>query len=147
MDPTEIILIHQLLGQYGHLVDAKAWDRFDELFVDDAVVDYTAVRAPRVFYGVEQIREFFRDANHPSAHHVTNIVVWEEKGDARVRSKFLVPYTRPSHTPKRWSGGDYDDIVVRTPAGWRFRRRVCTGRWQFTVAGADEDVQEHRQTW
>ena len=146
MDPGDIILIHQLLGLYGHVVDAAAWDRFEELFVADAELDYTGVRAPRVFHGVDDIREYFRGANHPSAHHVTNIVVLESDGDVRVTSKFLAPYTRSTHVPVRWFGGDYDDVVVRTPEGWRFRRRVCTSRWQFTP-GDQHDVPEHRRTW
>ena len=49
MDASDIIEIHQLLGLYGHVVDAAEWDRFDELFDADAVLDYTGVRAPRVF--------------------------------------------------------------------------------------------------
>ena len=51
MDASDIIEIHQLLGLYGHIVDAEEWDRFAELFEADAVLDYTGVRAPRVFYG------------------------------------------------------------------------------------------------
>jgi 3-phenylpropionate/cinnamic acid dioxygenase small subunit len=146
VDASDIIEIHQLLGLYGHLVDAKEWDRFAEVFEADAVLDYTGVRAPRVFSGLEEIRQYFRDANHPSAHHVTNIVVSEVAGEVRVKSKFLAPYTRATHDPLRWFGGDYDDVVVRTPAGWRFRRRVCTGRWQFTP-GEQEELPEHRRTW
>src|SRR5262249_7792681 len=132
MDPAEIILVHQLLGLYGHIVDAATWDRFGELFTDDAELDYTAVRAPKVFHGIDELRGYFQAGNHPSAHHVVNIVVWEEGGVVRAHSKFLAPFTRPTHVPLRWYGGDYEDVVVRTDAGWRFRRRVCTPRWQFT---------------
>jgi 3-phenylpropionate/cinnamic acid dioxygenase small subunit len=146
MDAADIIEIHQLLGLYGHVVDEGEWNRFDELFAPDAVLDYTGVRAPRVFHGVDEIREYFRDANHPSAHHVTNIVVVETDGEVHVRSKFFAPYTRPTHAPWRWYGGDYDDVVVRAAAGWRFRRRVCTSRWQYT-AGEQDEVPEHRRTW
>ena len=146
MEASDIIEIHQLLGLYGHVVDAGDWDRFDELFTADAALDYTAVRAPRVFRGVDEIREYFRDANHPSAHHVTNIVVFEAEGEVQVRSKFIAPYTRPTHDPSRWYGGDYEDVVVRTPAGWRFRQRVCRSRWQFTP-GEQESLAEHRRTW
>jgi 3-phenylpropionate/cinnamic acid dioxygenase small subunit len=146
VDAGAVIEIHQLLGHYGHVVDAAAWDRFDELFTADAVLDYTAVRAPRVLHGVEEIREYFRDANHPSAHHVTNVVVTEADGVVRVKSKFFAPYTRPSHEPKRWYGGDYDDVVVPTADGWRFSRRTCTGRWLLGPDDAD-DLPEHRRTW
>jgi 3-phenylpropionate/cinnamic acid dioxygenase small subunit len=146
VDAGTIIEIHQLLGHYGHVVDAAAWDRFEELFTVDAVLDYTAVRAPRVLHGIEEIRDYFRGANHPSAHHVTNIVVTESDGVVRVKSKFFAPYTRPSHEPKRWYGGDYDDVVVPTDDGWRFSRRTCTGRW---LLGPDDqdDLPEHRRTW
>jgi len=146
VDATEIIEIHQLLGYYGHLVDAAAWDRFDELFIADAVLDYTAVRAPRVFHGIEEIRDYFRGANHPSAHHVSNIVVTENDGVVRVKSKFFAPFTRPSHEPKRWYGGDYDDVVVPTPAGWRFSQRTCTGRWLLAPDQPD-DLALHRHTF
>jgi hypothetical protein len=146
VDASDIIEIHQLLGLYGHIVDAKEWDRFAELFVADAVLDYTGVRAPTVVHGVGEISGYFRDANHPSAHHVTNIVVTDVDGAVRVKSKFFAPYTRSTHDPLRWFGGDYDDVVVRTPGGWRFQRRVCTGRWQFTP-GEQEELPEHRRTW
>jgi 3-phenylpropionate/cinnamic acid dioxygenase small subunit len=146
MNATDIIEIHQLLGLYGHIVDAGEWDRFTELFEDDAVLDYTGVRAPRVFVGVAQIADYFRDANHPSAHHVTNIVVFERDGEVAVHSKFFAPYTRATHDPRRWYGGDYEDVVVRTDAGWRFRRRVCRSRWQFTP-GPQDELTEHRRTF
>ena len=60
MNATDIIEIHQLLGLYGHIVDAGEWDRFTELFEDDAVLDYTGVRAPRAFVGVAEIADYFR---------------------------------------------------------------------------------------
>ena len=65
--------------------------------------------------------------------------MYEEDGEVRVRSKLFVPYTRPTHEPKRWYGGDYDDVVVRSPAGWRFTKRTCTARWLFTADGPDAD--------
>jgi 3-phenylpropionate/cinnamic acid dioxygenase small subunit len=146
VDRADLIEIHQLLGLYGHVVDDGEWDRFDELFAPDAELDYTGVRAPRVLHGIEQIRDYFRQANHPSAHHVTNIVAVERDGEVHVRSKFFAPYTRSTHDVLRLYGGDYDDLVVRTSDGWRFRRRTCTSRWQLTF-GDDADRPEHRRTW
>ncbi|HVD29825.1 MAG TPA: nuclear transport factor 2 family protein [Mycobacteriales bacterium] len=141
----DLLMIHQLLAYYGHVVDDRYWARFDELFTPDATIDYTRAGAATVHSGLEEIRAFFADANHPSAHHVLNIVVTPSDGEVRVRSKFFVPYTRETHTPKRWFGGDYDDIVVRTDEGWRFVFRRCTGRWQFTTD--EEPVPPHRRTW
>jgi SnoaL-like domain len=149
VDALDLVLIHQLLGEYGHAIDSADWDRFAALFVPDAVLDYTAVRAPRVCTGIGEILDYFRDANHPAAHHVTNIVVLEIDGAVHVHSKFLAPFTRTTHTPYRWYGGDYSDTVVRTAEGtWQFSRKVCTPRWQFTAAPYDDgEIADHRRTF
>ena len=133
MDPMDIVLIEQLCAKYGHLVDAKAWDRFDELFTADAVADYTLVNVTKVMVGLDEIVEFFCVAKHPSAHHSSNVWVEPVGSDVTVKSKFWVPYTRDGHAPKRWYGGDYDDIVVHTSAGWRFARRACRERWRWAI--------------
>ena len=145
VDTAVIVQVTQLLNQYGHIVDALEWDRFDELFLPDATLDYRPVGASDLFAGVEAIKEYFRHANHPSAHHVVNIFVYERDGEIRVKSKFFVPFTRASHHPVRWYGGDYDDIVANTPDGWRFRHRTCTPRWQLTTV--EGDVPPLRHTW
>jgi len=132
VEPTDIVMIHQLLGLYGHILDAREWDRLPELFTPDAELDYTGVHAPKLYRGIPEIRGYFERANHPSAHHVTNIFVHRHDGDVVVKSKFFVPFTRASHEVHRWYGGDYDDVVVETPQGWRFRAKTCTERWQFT---------------
>ena len=79
------------------------------------------------------------------ANHCVNIYVAERDGVVYVTSKFFSPYTRETHNPKRWKGGDYLDIVEDTPAGWRFRSRICVARWQFTSGLQPEDVR--RRTW
>ena len=138
LDALDIIEIHQLLSFYGHLVDAKAWDRF-ELFLPGCEMDYTLVNAPRVFHSRDEIAEWFSGVNHPSAHHVVNIVVHEDPhGVVRVKSKFFVPFTRPSHAPLGWYGGDYDDVVERTPDGWRFAYRRCSARWRLAEGVAPD---------
>ena len=146
MDAADLVEIHQLLGRYGHAIDASDWDRFASLFVPDAVVDYTAVRAPKVLHGVDEILGYFRDANHPAAHHVTNIVVDEVGGEVRVHSKWHAPFTRSTHVPVRLAGGDYHDVVVKTADGWRFASKTCVQRWQLTPDGRP-DLPEHRHTY
>ena len=145
MQPADIMMINQLLALYGHIVDAAQWNRFDELFLPDAELDYTQAGADNVHRGIPAIQDFFRAVNHPSAHHCVNIYVAEHDGIVGVKSKFFVPYTRESHHPKRWKGGDYVDVVEETPNGWRFRSRVCVARWQFT-AGAEPEAM-NRRTW
>jgi len=63
------------------------------------------------------------DAN-PVAHHVTNIVVSEQDGQVTARSKFLG--IRKDGTV---GSGTYDDVIRRTPDGWRVAsRRVSLRR-------------------
>jgi 3-phenylpropionate/cinnamic acid dioxygenase small subunit len=146
MDTSDILEIHQLLARYGHAIDDRDWPEFTRLFVPDAVLDHTQVRAPQVLHGIDAILGYYRDANHPSAHHVTNIVVSEHGGVVRVRSKWFAPYTRAGHSPVRWAGGVYEDVVVHTTEGWKFSEKVCIGRWQHTPEGQG-DIAEHRRTY
>jgi 3-phenylpropionate/cinnamic acid dioxygenase small subunit len=146
MDTSDTLEIHQLLARYGHAVDDRDWPEFTSLFIPDAVLDHTQVRAPTVLHGIDAILEYYVGANHPSAHHVTNIVVAQTDGVVRVRSKWFSPYTRDSHTPVRWAGGVYRDVVVRTSQGWKFAEKVCIGCWQYTPDGQG-DVAEHRRTY
>ncbi len=149
LEGTDIILVHQLLGRYGHTIDHRDWDAFADLFVPDASIDYRGATSTTECHGIDEILGYFRHANHPPAHHVTNIVVDERAepaGPVGVHSKFLAPFTRDSHTPKRWYGGDYHDVVVKTDDGWRFAFKQCLPRWQFSVV-VDDDVAEHRRTF
>jgi len=149
LDGTDIIKIHQLLGAYGHALDDLDWDGLASFFTPDAELDYTAVRAESVWHGTAEILEYFRQARHPSAHHVTNIVVddtADPSGRVAVRSKFFVPFTRDTNLPARLYGGNYHDEVVKTPEGWKFARRICIGRWQLTNESGD-DVPKYRRTY
>lgn len=142
IDAGDIVHINQLIAVYGHIVDAAQWERFPELFMADAELDYTGAGATAVHHGIEEIQAFFGGANHPSAHHCVNVYVDDSDGIVRVTSKFFAPYTSATHVPPRWKGGNYFDVVEPTSAGWRFRSRVCVATWQLVG-----DPDESRVTW
>jgi hypothetical protein len=151
LDGIDIILIHQLLGRYGHTLDQADWGAFAALFVADASIDYHGGTGTVERHGSDAIVQWFRDVgvDHPPAHHVTNIVVDDAAdpgGPVAVHSKFIAPFTRPEHRPKRIYGGDYHDVVVKTSDGWRFLHKQCLPRWNMAVA-IDLDVPEHRRTY
>lgn len=146
LSALDLLEIHQLLGRYGHAIDDRDWVTFRSLFLPTATLDHTAMRMPKVLEGIDEIVAFFDTANHPSAHHVTNIVVDPHERGAQVRSKWFAPYTRQSHTPIRWAGGEYRDVVTRTDDGWKFVAKVCIGHWQYTPDG-QEPMPEHRRTY
>jgi hypothetical protein len=151
LDAGDVIAIHQLLGRYGHLIDHRRWDEFAELFVVSASIDYRGGTGRVERSGRIAITDWFRGLgdDHPPAHHVTNIVVDDRAdpgGPVEVHSKFIAPFTRESHEPKRMYGGDYLDVVVRSSDGWQFLRKECHPRWQLTVV-VDADAPAHRRTY
>ncbi|MBV9995347.1 MAG: nuclear transport factor 2 family protein [Caulobacteraceae bacterium] len=121
MDAADLIEIHQLMGNYGHIIDERQWSRIRELFTEDAVYDLTPMGG-RVYSGPDEILDFWKDpaTNHPLAHHVTNVVVTEDDdGTVRVVSKVI------SHRVGGGGSAMYRDVVRRTPQGWRMAVRVA----------------------
>ncbi len=151
LEAIDIVLIHQLLGRYGHLIDARDWDRFGELFVPDATIDYRSTTGRVERAGRTAIVDWFSalDESHPPAHYVSNIVV-DETADAADRvgvdSKFIAPYTRANHVPKRLYGGDYHDVVVKSSDRWQFAHKQCIPSWQLAVV-TDATAPDHRLTY
>ena len=151
IDGTDVIWIHQLLARYGWAIDSSDWDALAELFIADATIDYRSSTGRIERAGRDAIVDWFRSVagHNPAAHHVTNIVVdadADRDDRVAVRSKFFAPYPRAVHEPKRLYGGDYRDVVVRTPNGWRFASKECIPQWQLTVQ-IDDSGPEHRRSY
>jgi len=120
LDAADILAIHQLLGQYGHIIDEREWHRVSELFTATALYDMSEFGLG-VVRGAAAIGALWGrpDAQHPRAHHASNIVVSEDPdGTVRVLSKGLG--VGPNG---RVGSVVYRDVVERTPAGWRFVSR------------------------
>jgi 3-phenylpropionate/cinnamic acid dioxygenase small subunit len=116
------LAIHELLGLYGHLIDQRRWDDLAEVFTDDIVFDATSF-GHTVTRSYKDLMDHWKsdDAMHPLAHHVTNIVVSEDPdGTVRVISKAIGVGRKG-----RVGSASYDDVVVKTPEGWRLSRRVA----------------------
>jgi hypothetical protein len=121
----DTLAIHELLALYGHIIDAREWQRVDELFTATARYDMREFGLGPV-EGAAAIRELWSrpDAMHPLAHHATNIVVsTDADGTVRVLSKGLG--VGPNG---RVGSVVYHDVVERTPAGWRFAARSAVLR-------------------
>ena len=120
-ETADILAIHELLGLYGHIIDAREWARVEELFTADCTYDMTQFGLG-VVRGARAVAALWAapDAMHPLAHHATNIIVSEDPdGTVRVLSKGLG--VGPNG---RVGSVTYRDIVVRTGAGWRFAART-----------------------
>lgn len=120
------LAIGELLGLYGHLIDQRRWDDLmTRVFTEDMVFDATSFGHAVTTSARELIEHWRTDPSmHPLAHHVTNIVISEDSdGTVRVMSKAIGVGRRG-----RVGSATYDDVVVRTPAGWRLSRRVAVLR-------------------
>ncbi|MEW5423332.1 nuclear transport factor 2 family protein [Amorphus sp. 3PC139-8] len=125
-----VVEIHQLLGRYCHILDARAWDRLGEVFADNAVLDADTVGLG-VHEGIAAIAAVWRTTEHPIAHHVSAIVVEErESGVADILSKGVFAW------PDRITGGDYIDVAVEAGLGWRLLRRRYIRRWSLGLPNA-----------
>lgn len=116
LTPEDHIEIHQVLADYGHVVDDHDWDRADQVFTDDVVFDQGP--GGTVLNGISEITATFKGRNM-YAHVTTNTTLREESdGTVSAHSKFIgFPNEDPPVT------GDYYDQMVRTPAGWRLQHR------------------------
>ena len=123
MDHADIVEIQQLISFYGHAVDEPDQRLLPLVFTTDAVFIAPFGR----YEGLEAISAWFALGKppHPPSHHVTNVCVHDVDGEVRVRSKWFV-VDRNTGTA---STGDYEDIVVKTAAGWRIKHRLCFFRF------------------
>jgi SnoaL-like domain/EthD domain len=125
--------IADLVHRYSYFVDRRRYDELAELFTEDCVVDYgpglsPAVRGRAAFRGLFGVGRGF-DA---TSHHNANVLIsFEGDGRATVSTSVYAWHRRPDGSmPRVW--GSYDDVVVRTPDGWRFAER------RLRVAGTED---------
>jgi SnoaL-like domain len=106
-----------LLANYCIMMDRGESDGWAELFTPDG--QFFAFG--RSFDGHEGLRKLARTS--PRGVHIGSQPVFEISGDdATARQNFIFVYAE-GHTMRI---GFYDDVCVRTDAGWRFRTRRCT---------------------
>lgn len=117
----DIIEVSQILSLWAHLVDNRAWDRFAEVFTEDAYVDSSVFGFAPVT-GIKAICHMASQDGHASAHHTTNVFVQEGPNDEIVaESKGLGLVSNGAV-----ASVTYSDRLRRTPGGWRLASRVLT---------------------
>ncbi|MHC1561508.1 nuclear transport factor 2 family protein [Actinomycetospora sp. C-140] len=116
LSTEDVLAIQAVLADYGHVVDDHDWDRAHEVFAEDFVFERGDGRPD--LHGIADIVATFKGRNM-YAHVTTNTTLREDDdGTVRAHSKFLGFPNEGSPVT-----GDYRDVVVRTPAGWRLRHR------------------------
>lgn len=122
--------IHDLVTRYACAVDRRDFDAVAACFTPDADTDYTFFEGP-IDVVLEKIRAGvggFAMTMHVLGNHLAEI-----RGDEATSETYAVCYHR---RPGASDGVDlvvamrYLDDLVRTPGGWRIRRRRATVEWQ-----------------
>ena len=119
--------IQELLIRYSDAVDRADWDAFEQVFTDDAVIDYTEMGGPRG--GVKETRAFLESAMPMFScfqHMVANTVLDLGGDTARARTICHNPMVidrGEGSTHVFFCGLWYRDELVRTPEGWRIKDR------------------------
>lgn len=129
MTNDDITEIQQLIALYAHAVDAPDQAMFPQVFTEDAVFDARPT-GWGLIEGREAIAAWFARGKppHPPSHNTMNVHIYEEGGETKVRSKWLSIDRRDGSMVS----GDYHDVVVRTPEGWRIRSRGFIIRYPET---------------
>ena len=128
--------ITDLLTRYTRAVDTGQVDGFDQVFTDDATIDYTAsggasgpVAEVKAWMANEAIPLFAQ-----TQHLVGQVEIDQARDDeAHVTAYFWNPIRiqLPDAEPFDMEiGGLYEHDVVRTDAGWRSRRLVEHVLWR-----------------
>lgn len=118
MELADRLELHELPGRYGDAIDDRDWPRLARIFTDDATFDLTDLGGP-VLQGLAHIQRYMdTEAEHPKTHLMTNIYV--DETDEGVKLYFRIVAMLSGG---RMGTASYDDVVVKTPAGWRVKTR------------------------
>jgi ketosteroid isomerase-like protein len=122
----DIVEIQQVQALYGHAVDWPDQSLLAKVFTQDAVFDGRPCGGNDLYEGLAAIAAWFGLGKppHPNVHHMMNVWVYEEGGRVRVKAKWLVRNPKDGNIYL----GDYDDVMQRTPDGWRIQHRIVTTR-------------------
>jgi len=118
--------IQELLIRYSHCVDTHDWDGWEQVFTDDAVIDYTEMGGPRG--SVKETRNFLETTMpmfSSTQHMLGNTVLEFDADQCRARTICHNPMVldRDGQPHLFVCGLWYRDLLVRTPDGWRIKDR------------------------
>jgi ketosteroid isomerase-like protein len=123
-DREEILF---LLHEYCRTLDAMELDTLAAIFTEDCVVEYgpedrlKSNGRAAVRQGLERLWRWKR-----TSHHLSNVQIhFPHSDEATALSYIIAWHERPDGgTATVW--GQYHDVFVRTPSGWRLKRRRQT---------------------
>ena len=115
-----------VLDRYAECLDTRDWSGLADVFTADVEMDFGVWRATSLDEVRARIRSFL-DGCGPSQHLLGNYRI-ELDGDAASSRCYcrVMHFGRGAHEGKTFESWiEYADELLRTPAGWRSRRRVA----------------------
>jgi hypothetical protein len=121
------LAIQDLIGRYAVIIDSREFDRLDDLFTADALIDFATFNGP--VGDLAEIKTFLA-ASLPffqRSQHMMGLPLIEVEGDtAHARTPCnnpMISTNRDGSSAVWLIGLWYDDDLVRTSEGWRFSAR------------------------
>lgn len=110
--------IHELYARYNHAMDLGigAGQGVADTFTEDGVLNKTAV-------GRQAIAELSRRAGGGPRRHITTSLVLTPAADGVKGQAYYFLVDASSREFNLIQGGQYDDTIVKTARGWRFKTR------------------------
>jgi 3-phenylpropionate/cinnamic acid dioxygenase small subunit len=116
--------IRTVLYDYAYYLDMNLTDDLAGLFTDDCFIAYGPGFGAD---GIEEYRKTLEGVGTfftATSHHVSNVKVeFTDDDTAEVRSAVYAWHRYQRERPDGHVMGQYHDVLVRTAAGWRFKRR------------------------
>ena len=131
--------IAEVLIRYATGIDSKNWPLLRSCWTDEIDVDYQQLGR---FTSADALTDVMRQLHEnmgPTYHRMSNVVIAiDEAGDQATAHSYVhaVLMLQPDDSTN-WVDalGHYDDVLVRTPDGWRISERVS--RTARTLTGGD----------
>jgi hypothetical protein len=125
--PADRDAIIDVLVRYATGIDRKDWPLFRTCFTDDVVADYGQFGQ---WADLSSLTDYMIGAHErmsQTVHSMSNFVV-DVQGDEATAQTYVQAVLVFGDGSGRWNEavGSYDDRLVRSPDGWRIRRRSFT---------------------
>lgn len=114
----DYIEIHELYARYNHAIDLGigAGQGVADTFTEDGVLNKTTV-------GRQALAELAKRAGGGPRRHITTSIVLTQTPDGVKGQAYYFLVDASSKEFNLVQGGQYDDLIVKTPKGWRFKTR------------------------
>lgn len=134
LTPLDYIEIQQLVAKYAYALDTGAENgyAYADLFAADGV--FTGMnQGPdgRSYAGRDTLAALARGGRRGPlyvSHFITNVIIEPAPGGATGKQYIAILAFGDGRDPHAVDhGGRYEDVYVKTPAGWRFQSRTFYG--------------------